>query len=118
MKRWLASPIIVFILAGMLIVGLFDVIGLWRRLSLLKSTEVALEQKLAHIESENNDLKAQLSVNMSQDSMERDAKSRLNLKKPNEEVVVVVPQTTQVSTTTQAHLEWYQRFWLFIKKLF
>jgi len=105
-------------LTGILIVGLFDVIGLWRRLDLLKSTELALENKLAHIESENNALKAQLSVSQSPDSMERDAKSRLNLKKPDEEVVVVVSQTAAASTTAPARLFWYQKFWAFLKGLF
>jgi cell division protein FtsB len=102
----------------LLIAGIIQVAGLWRKLSLLQETASTLQKKLNAIESDTNAFRAELRVSESFEAMERDAKSRFNLKKPGEEVVVVVREPDATSSPEEKKTTWWDDVTGFFSGLF
>lgn len=87
------------IFAIVLISGIVLAVGLlvfanWKmgqkRADLLSQID-SLKQEIAELEKKNEDMKKGISQSTQEGYLEKEARERLNLKKPGEEVVVVVP---------------------------
>ncbi len=70
------------------------------------------EKQIAELAKKKEELEAYIAELESRQGVEREAKSRLNLKLPGEEVVVVVPEEEKKEETTSP------AFWDRIKKFF
>ena len=84
----------IILVLGILAVISYLVIGNWkmgqRRTELTARIE-SLKKEIAELEKENEEIQAGLSQKGEEGYLEKEARERLNLKKPGEEVVVVVP---------------------------
>lgn len=69
----------------------------------------ALEEKAAALNKKNALLAQELEYARSVGFKEREGKSRLNLKRPGEEVVVIVPEKTGTTSEDQGHKSFWQR---------
>lgn len=110
MNRFFSSPLVIvvllmlFVLSGMRLLGTF---GSYRGLS---AEEGRLREKLVRLESENRALREELRLLDTPEAIERDAKERLNLKKPEEKVVVVVPNQATTAASSVETSVWL-RVW-------
>ena len=93
---WSLTVIVIF---GILIISGVRLVQVWRAYGQLEASVGKLEKKLADYESENRELRDQLRIAETPEAVERDGKSRLNMKKPGEKVVIVVPSQSVSSTT-------------------
>jgi cell division protein FtsB len=104
-----------------IILGLFflnGIVRLARKSYALGMEQKKKEQELAGLIKERERLEADIAYLKSAGALEREAKTRLNLKRPGEEVVIVVPKqerahsATSVSAGEQAPLPDSVREWL------
>ena len=72
----------------------------------LRTQSAEMVEKIEELRQEKRNLEATLAELQTKEAVEREAKERLNLKKPGEEVVVVVPEKKELSTTTQPMTFW------------
>ena len=93
---WSLTAIVIF---GILVISGVRLVQVWRAYGQLEASAGRLEKKLADYESENRELRNQLRIAETPEAIERDSKSRLNMKKPGEKVVIVVPSQSVSSTT-------------------
>jgi len=98
MKRFLGSPIVALLL---LVAFGFASYGAWNAWKAFRETnreEKELAEKVKNAESELLRLREEIRLSKTPEAIERDAKERLNLKKPGEEVVVVIPSVATSSS--------------------
>lgn len=111
---WSLTAIIIF---GILIISGVRLFQVWRAYGQLKASADKLEKKLADYELENRELRNQLRIAETPEAIERDGKSRLNMKKPGEKVVVVVPPQLASSTAPADTEGLMDRLWRFFRSL-
>lgn len=106
---------IILILGFLGAIGLL-VIGNWKigqkRAELTARIE-SLKKEIAELEKKNEEMQTGLSQKGEEGYLEKEARERLNLKKPGEEVVVVVPP--KESEETQETKNFWERWWDIIK---
>lgn len=86
-----------------IILGLFFLNGmaqLARKSYALGAEQKKKEQELAALVKERERLEAEITYLKSAGALEREAKTRLNLKRPGEEVVIVVPEQERAHSAT------------------
>ncbi len=88
-------------------------IGNWRiavqRINLVKST-ANLMQEVKKLEARNSDLQNQISQVKTDDYLEKTARNRLNLKKPGEEVVAIIPGEQKPVEAPKPEKSLWQKF--------
>ncbi len=62
----------------------------------------SLKREIDILEKENKEFKAQTSQVLGEEYLEKEARERLNLKKPGEKVVTVVPQNKEAEKSQEA----------------
>ena len=100
MSKVFTSPIVLVVALALLVYGGVRLVQVWQIYHELKLRETKLEERVASSEAQNQELREEIRVARTPEAIERDAKARLNLKKPGEEVVVVVG-TSPAATTSQ-----------------
>ena len=100
------------LLNSLLFVALL-IVGTWtyslaREAIILGQEYRFVQEKAADAESKKAVLERQIAELNTSVALEREAKRRLNLKNPGEQVVVVVPDTAQAPTSTPP-LTWWQK---------
>lgn len=106
MPRFLSSPIALILalaLLGIVAVHLARTISGYMD---LRAQEKKLRGKAAYFETENQKVREELRIANTPEAVERDAKARLNLKRPGEEVVVVVPNNEPATSTARDNSPW------------
>lgn len=99
-KKFLRNPVTVLIalfLFGWLGVQFF---GVAKKALVLREERKRLEMELASLQKRKAELEAGLSRFQSDAYVEREAKRRLNLKKPGEQAVIIVPEESKKPATT------------------
>ena len=96
-KRTLWS-LAVIIIIGVVIISGVRLAQVWRAYSEIQTNADRLQKKLSDFEAENRNLRQALRIAQTPEAIERDSKGRLNMKKPGEKVVIVVPPQTSSST--------------------
>lgn len=99
-KKFLRNPVTLFV--ALFLLGWFGVQfwGVAEKAHALYGERKRLEAELASLQQKKAELEAGLSRFQSEAYLEREAKRRLNLKKPGERVVIVVPEEKKEATTT------------------
>ncbi|MBI4134935.1 MAG: septum formation initiator family protein [Candidatus Sungbacteria bacterium] len=106
MSKFLSSPIalvLVLLILGVSAVKLFRTVSLYLD---VRHARGKLQAELAYLEAENQKISDELRIADTPEAIERDAKGRLNLKMPDEEVVVVVPNSEKYTATTTEDSPW------------
>lgn len=111
MRTILLSPITA---VGLIVVAVFVVVGLAKNLQQIdvKSERAeSLEAQIADIERENDQLAQDIAAMGTERALEGEARSRLNLKKEGEEVVVIVPKEGEAyePLSDEEFLEMYEQ---------
>ncbi len=100
--------------SGLLIVFILVIIGFLvmlnfkagQRRSQLNVKIEALKKEIQITEERNEELKAQVSQASQGDFVEKEAREKLNLKKPGENVVVIVPPKEETQASKQLKTLW------------
>jgi cell division protein FtsB len=93
--------IVVFIVGILVIVGLSrSLFDLWKRRDIVTERKIALEA----VEAENVRLKKALEESQTPEFIEKQAREKLNLAKPDEIVVVVAQASTSGSSPQEGHM--------------
>ena len=79
----------------------------------MRTQSADMTEKIEELKVKKQELEAQLAELQTKEAVEREAKERLNLKKPGEQVVVVVPEKKETPP-----LEQPMSFWEKIKSFF
>ena len=106
-----------FIAAGLL----WGLINIIRQAIYFKDQSEVLNQRVAELTQKKQELEAQIAELGTTQVQEREAKGRLNVKKPGEEVVVVVPEQKKqerVAAPTPAAPSFWKRVEMFFNELF
>lgn len=106
MKKITQSPLAVGILITVALVSGFKLFQAFSAHEALKNEELRLRARLEFYDAENKRLRQELRVADSPEAIERDGKSRLNLKKANEKVVLVVPPAPTATSTPESRNVW------------
>ncbi len=118
LRRFLASPIIaLLILVAIALMSLW-VFRAYREVLALRREERVLRQKFEAAEAESRRLRDEIRIAATPEAIERDAKARLNLKKPGEEVVVVITPVASATSSTNAKLSVFARLGSWLRSLF
>lgn len=117
LRRFLASPIIALLILAAIVLMSLWVFRAYQELLTLRREEGALRQKFEVAEMENQRLRNEIRIARTPEAIERDAKSRLNLKKPGEEVVVVIPPPLTEESGTSAEVSFWERFFQWFRSL-
>ena len=99
-EKLIRSPLTLIIGVVLLIAVLYNIWIVTSRLLTLHFETVNLEAKIAEIQKKNESLKKDIEDANSAGFFEREGKSRMNLKRPGEEVVIVVPEKKMESEKT------------------
>ena len=116
-KLLVSRIILLIILVAVALMSLW-VLRAYQEFLALRREEVALRQKFKAAEAENQRLRDEIRIAATPEAIERDAKARLNLKKPGEEVVVVIPASVQATTSGNAKLSIFARLGSWFRLLF
>lgn len=79
----------------------------------LREQSAEITQKIEELTKKKHELETYLAEIQTKEAIEREAKSRLNLKKPGEKVVVVVPEKKETAIVAEP-----QNWWTKIKRFF
>ncbi|MDP3770167.1 MAG: septum formation initiator family protein [bacterium] len=79
----------------------------------LRKQSEEMTQKIDELIKEKRGLEAYLAEMQTKEAVEREAKDRLNLKKPGEEVVVIVPEKKEIAVVAES-----QSWWAALKHFF
>jgi len=96
---FLISGVLILIIIGHLIISNFK---MNQKRAEFNSRVDSLKQEISALEEKNKELKAQISWISEQEYLEKEARERLNLKKPGEEVVAIVPQEQENKQSLEA----------------
>ena len=91
-QKFLRSP---FTLIGgsiLFLMILHNIWGITERLLSFYYEKRGLETKIAELQKRNEDIKKEINYTETEGFLEREGKARLNLKKPGEEVAVIVEE--------------------------
>lgn len=87
-----------------------------RRAMVLYQESNVIQKKVEELKKKKQELEVQLQEFENPEAIEREAKERLNLKRPGEKVVVVVPETA--TTTAQQVNGWQETLKSIFVKIF
>ncbi len=88
------------VVASLLVIALaFELYSLWEKSRAAKSELQAAQKKLQDVSVDQEKLQAELNYLANPLNLEKEVRSRFNLKKPGEKAVIIIPKTT---TTTPA----------------
>lgn len=110
-----------FTLIGGLIlffVILHHVWGMTGRLLSFYSEKKGLEVKIAELQKRNEDIKKEIDYTGTEGFLEREGKARLNLKKPGEEVVVIVEEKEEMQNQKDKNQTLWQKLFSAIISVF
>ena len=109
---------VLFVFFTLAIIGLLAVSNFKireRRKELLAQIET-LEKEIQNVENKNQELKAGISESQTQDYLEKEAREKLGLKKPGEEVVAIKKiQSEEKPTEQKEEKSLWQKFLEFLK---
>lgn len=88
-KTILKQLLITLLLIGLLLLLLLPLIKNWNQKRMIDQEIKDLEKQVSELENKNNNLKQVLDYMQSDDFVEREARTKLNYKKPGEEVAVI-----------------------------
>jgi len=80
----------------------------------LQAKVESLQDQISALEEKKASLQAGISAGESESFLEEEARDRLGLKKPGEEVVVVTPPKEEQATSTQENKSLWQKFLHFL----
>lgn len=102
-----------------LIAGFFlnGVVELHKKLALIKAEQAKKQAELQKLIQERERLEKEIAFLQSQSALEREAKARLNFKKPGEEVVIVVPDE-KPALQAIASVPYTPTFWERVREFF
>ncbi|OHA00291.1 MAG: hypothetical protein A3C11_00775 [Candidatus Sungbacteria bacterium RIFCSPHIGHO2_02_FULL_49_12] len=118
MKKFLTSPIIVLLLLVLAGLSLVQLLKAWSVLQEAKRTEALLSLKVQKAKNEDQELENRIRISGTPEAIERDAKDRLNLKNPGEEVVVVIPSVAASSSVEEPKPTFWVRFTAWLSSIF
>lgn len=115
------SRLTLFILAGILVIG-------WLGISIRKELErkeqareelASLKSAIEELEKENREILAKKEYLTSAENIEREARRRLNLKKQDENVAIIVPETkkgqespeSQENQNPETDVNFFRKLW-------
>lgn len=109
---------VLFVFFTLAIIGLLTVSNFKireRRKELLSQIET-LEKEIQNVENKNQELKAGISESQTQDYLEKEARERLGLKKPGEEVVAIKKiQSEEEQKEVKEEKSLWQKFLEFLR---
>ena len=109
---------VLFVFFTLAIIGLLAVSNFKireRRKELLSQIET-LEKEIQNVEKKNQELKAGISESQTEDYLEKEAREKLGLKKPGEEVVAIKKiQSEEKPTEQKEEKSLWQKFLEFLK---
>lgn len=73
----------------------------------LNSRIEVLKQEIGVLEKQNQELKTKISESQKESFLEKEAREKFNLKKPGEEVVVVVPEESKKENPKEKEKIWW-----------
>jgi len=76
----------------------------------------ALKKELEELGAENEELKNFIANFEKEFYIEKEAKKRLNLKKPGEKVVVIIEEVEETGGKIKEKTSWFKQFWQKIKE--
>lgn len=97
-RRWrqiISSNIVLALLAAVVVWLSAHTVGIWRQREAVRREAERLEEQVQKIRAEREQLQAQLSEINDPEVLEYEARSRLNIKKPGEEVLIIVEDEVQ-----------------------
>lgn len=95
------------------LLGVWVAYGAYRMISqavLLWGENRTTEQKITELKKKRDELASYIADLKSRSAVEREAKERLNLKLPGEEVVVVLPEKKESATSAPSFFESVKNF--------
>lgn len=110
LKRSLIINILLVVVA---IVVSYSASRMVRDVFVLREQSAEITQKIEELTKKKRELEIYLAEIQTKEAIEREAKNRLNLKKPGEEVVVIVPEKKETATVAES-----QNWWTRIKRFF
>lgn len=118
-KRKKSKSLFFIISLGILVVFLIfvSVVSNWKihkKRSDLKAQIEQLEKEIESIEKRNQELRAGISQSLTEISLEREAREKLNLKKPGEQVITVLPPEEELREIEENKSFW-KKIWEKIK---
>ena len=108
-----ASFIINIVLILVVAMISFSAVRIVRNVLMTREQSAEMTQKIEQLKERKQELEATLTELQTKEAAEREAKERLNLKNPGEQVVVVVPEKKDDSTVPQP-----TDFWAKLKLFF
>ena len=105
------------LLVGVAVISMGWTYGLGHQAWLLNREYQAARQKISQLEREKSGLQEQIVELGTAEAARREAKRRLNLKDPGEQVVVVVPDTILPASTTPESAGLWQSILSFFRKI-
>ena len=105
-KRSFVFHILLASVAAVLGYGLIDVM---RQASFLSKESKSAEEKVKELTQKKQELEVYLRELETREALEREAKARLNLKKPGENVVVVVPDKKSEEVPREVPQDFWER---------
>lgn len=92
----------------------YSAIRMVRSVLMVRAQSEEITKKIGELQYKKQQLEAALVEIQTQEAIEREAKARLNLKKPGEEVVVVVPEK-KISAPQPEPVRFWSRVMLLFK---
>lgn len=106
--------IINIILISFAIIASYSAAHMVRNAFVMRKQSAEMTKKIEELQQKKQRLEAAVAEIQTKEAVEREAKARLNLKKPGEEVVVVVPEK-KTSMPQVGPINFWSRFMLLFK---
>lgn len=90
-KKIISSPFVILFLSGLVFLAAYGTFNIFLKRRGLEDNLGAINAKIQRLETENISNLKEVDYLTSESGIEKEAKSRLNLKSPGENVVVVIP---------------------------
>lgn len=95
----------------------YSALRMIRNVFIIRATSEGMTKKIEELQHKKQELELALAEIQTGEAIEREAKTRLNFKKPGEEVVVVVPEK-QLSMPQKPFVSFWQKFFSSFISLF
>ncbi len=96
--------VLVLTVVGFLVVANYRIS---QKRSLLNARIDQLQEEVRAMQEKKQQLEAQLNQSAQEEYLEREAREKLNLQKPGEEVVMVLPEQTEESQPEEKIKQWW-----------
>jgi cell division protein FtsB len=115
-KRIYSLPVLV-ILIIVVSIALKGTYGVFKKRQESAERIVSLEKKITSLEVRNEDLKDYIERLDTREGIDEEIKEKFSVTKEGEEVAVIVDPRTTGTTTEEADLHWYKRWWNAVSNL-